>query len=239
MKKSLTIVATFIVVLLIFSNFSSLALSATATLNPSATKARKGEYITIDFVVNPSAGYNGFEGRLDWDKDFFTDVTVTPSSTSYKLNEDAGFNEFDPDDGSDDRYIIIDSSNPIEAGTLFTIKLKVKENTTKTSGQVGFASGSELDIFDEDVTVDIDVLPVSIELDETEPPVDPPVNNTINNTTNRITPANNTTGNLNKSNTAANKVIPYTGSTVVLPLIGIIAVIGTAAYVRYKKTKID
>lgn len=126
MKKSVFI-SIILIVFILLSSSSFAALKATANITQSATSQEKGKYVTCTFNVNIAEGTaNAFEGYLKYDKDFFEDVTVT---SSYGLeNKDKGYSETNG-------YIGIVSIDPI-ANTLFTVKLKVKEDTAKQSGQI-------------------------------------------------------------------------------------------------------
>ena len=235
MKKILNMIVVFFVTLLLLTGISYADLTATAQLNADSTKVEKGDYVTITFSVNSDGDIQGFEGFLTYDKEFFSDIIVT---SNYSINDGYGYAY----DGEDDGYIALTHYDPIPSGTLFTVRLQVSKTTTKESGSVGFDDSEDLYVFNANrESVDLDVEPIEIELDDSEP-IDKPtnnVNNIINNATkNEAGSVNNVVNNANKGETA-DKNLPKTGKMLMLPIIGVILVTGTAAFIKYKKTKID
>ena len=231
MKKKYSIAAIILIGILLLTNISFAAISATASFTPNKTTAKKGEYVTCTFSVSTQDNFNGFEGVLTYDKDFFSDVTA---ESNYVINLGRGIGE--------SGLIGIESTENIQAGTLFTVKLKVNENTTKESGKIAFSTSSDLMVFDANDTCNLTVSPITITLDTSEdntPAV--PAGNTEDNSneenTNQRTDAGTEQGSKQekKPDTSTNP-IPNTGKEVMFIAIAIVtvAIIGTVAIIKFK-----
>lgn len=162
MKKIfLTFISIFLVFLMILSCQSFAAIASTASFSADKTSAKAGEYITCTVNLNITEGnVNGFEGFLTYDKDFFTDVSV---NSSYSVNNGQGFSS------NSNGLIGIETSEQIKTGTLFTVKLKVNENTTKNNGEIKISSASVFNI-DQDSS-DLSLSTINVTLDKTQPTV--------------------------------------------------------------------
>lgn len=251
MKK--TIFASIILIVMILLSCESFAaIKSTASLSQNATSVEKGKYVTCTYSINLTEGtVNGFEGYLTYDKDFFTDVTV---SGNYPINNGNGYSK----DGNG--LIGIETSGEIKSGALFTVKLKIDENTTKESGQVKVSSASVFNISQD--TCDLANVAVTVSVKEAEQPEtpsddnkdenkeedkkeenkneqQPPSGNIDNNQQQQNqnkeednAKPNNNQGSSNKKDNQANVIIPhagignkYTGILMVMLILSIISLI--------------
>lgn len=252
MKK--TIIASIILIVIILLSCESFAaIKSTASLSQNATSVEKGKYVTCTYSINLTEGtVNGFEGYLTYDKDFFTDVTV---SGNYPINNGNGYSK----DGNG--LIGIETSGEIKSGALFTVKLKINENTTKESGQVKVTSASVFNIAQD--TCDLANVAVTVSVKKAEQPEAPSDdkndenkeedkkeenkneqqlsgnvdNNQQQNQQNQNN--NNNQSSSDKKDNQANVTIPYAGmETVYWGIILLILALSIISLVKYKKNKI-
>ena len=236
MKKLYFIGTLILLLVFLLTNVSFATINGTASFIPDKEEAQKGEYVNVTFSISTQDDFNGFEGYLTYDKDFFTDISVT---SSYNLNEGQGFS---------DSLIDIRSTEVIPSGTLFTVRLKVNPDTTKESGEI-LLSGANIYTIEDDG--DLSVSPVTITLIEGEEQSgsgesqgeqeNQPSENQEQQSNAGTNQSQSDTNNA-KQNTANNtnqntspKKIPDTGkNTIIVASIAIVAIISTVTIIKFR-----
>ncbi len=255
MKKKQIIVGIAIFLLIVLSVgfvWASVEDNCEVTLQTNSTEITQSQRqvtIMINLDAYDGDGYLGYEGTLQYDTNVFEDATITSLSDWETANYDKASQR------------IMATTTTAKAGTqIAQITLDLKEGITKTSATVSitdliFSDGNTQKTFSQTFNYSFPYNAV-----EEEPNTDPEenpnanvltnqvinvvtnqvVNQVVNETANTI---QNTAQNItieavagaNRDQTTATTTIPQTGSGLGwIVTLGVIGVIGIAAYIRYR-----
>lgn len=263
MKKILSSILAFIIVLFSFTMYSNAA-GSTVELNCSPSTVTVGNQFDVTFSVKSLGSFTGLYGAaavLTYDSTYVSYVSIS-SKGSWST----------PTYNKNNGKISILSDSPQSAGNVFSIKFKLIAKPSTTTKLVTLSTVSITDNNDEDEFTDS--LSITIVANDPAPvnnTVNNIVNNTVNNTVNNVVnntvnntivnntvintvnnTINNTTNNtviFNTSNSSnnqnksddstSNQKIPYAGfNTFIIVSILVLIVSGIYAYYRYRRLNI-
>ena len=248
-KQIITGILLFIVgIFAISSVWASVEDNCNVSLQTDKTEidqTQKQVKITINLDSYDGDGFLGYEGKLEYDSNIFESATITSLSDWETANYDASTGMF------------LATTTTAKAGTpIAQITLDLKDNITVGSTQVKitdftFADGNTQKVFSK--TVDY-TFPYNVpeEQPDTDPEENPNTNVLTNQVINVVTnqavnETTNTTQNTvqnitieeitgsNRDQTTATTTIPQTGSGMGwIVALGVIGIVGIAAYIRYR-----
>lgn len=257
MKKLLSIILIALLVIAIAGTFlevnaADLCTVSITTQNQTIEEGQKQVVIQINLDEYNGAGDLGYQGTLEYDENIFENVTMT------SLNDWENI-DYEPTTGN-----FLSTTQNAQAGTTIaeiTLTLKdgiTAQNTTVNINDLMFADGDTSANFNQSLTFNFEQN-TSTEEPSTDPddkPEEQPgqTPDGDNNNQNEETPNTNSEaisnsqsnkndtilieGATNEDKTTANSSIPQTGGISTLVIVGVIAVIGIACYIRYRTIQV-
>lgn len=262
MKKLLSIILIALLVIAIAGTFlevnaADLCTVSITTQNQTIVEGQKQVVIQINLDEYNGAGDLGYQGTLEYDENIFENVTMT------SLNDWENI-DYEPTTGN----FLSTTQKAQSSTTIAEITLTLKDgitaqNTTVNINDLMFADGDTSANFNQSLTFNFEQN-TSTEEPSTDPddkpeeqPGQTPDGDNQNeevNTGNEETPNTNSEaisnsqsnkndtilieGATNEDKTTANSSIPQTGGISTLVIVGVIAVIGIACYIRYRTIQV-
>ena len=265
MKKTLSIILITLLVIILTGtylevNAADLCTVSITTQNPTVTEGQKQVVIQINLDEYNGAGDLGYQGTLEYDENIFENVTMT------SLNDWENI-DYEPTTGNFLSTTQNAQAGTTIAEITLTIKDGITaQNTTVNINDLMFADGDTSVNFNQSLTFNFEQN-TSTEEPSTDPddkPEEQPGDNQEeqpgqtpdgdNNNQNEETPNTNSEaisnsqsnkndtilieGATNEDRTTATSTIPQTGGISTLVVVGVIAVIGIACYIRYRTIQV-
>lgn len=245
MKNKRILITLLIIFALIFAliGTSFAASSFSATLTPDSTRVQKGNDVTVTLKlsgINVEGGISSLSGTLKYDSDVLT----------IKKEDIKASGDWAVDYNEDNSKIVFDRAEAVTSDEeVATFKFKVNSSTSATTAAIqlvsikGANSGLDEAVSISDITTNISI---GNSIAPTNSPSSKPSNSPSNKPSNSPSnspsskpssiPTNSPTATNGNQTTIKEEPIPNAGSeNYVLPLMGIIAVLGIVSFVNYKR----